>query len=295
MLQQVPNALYKCLEEIARHGEKGIIQPELTKITKQDKRSIAGRTSQLADQGYIEKIAVLVKGMNTSRLTLTKFAAQRDYKEELKMITEGTKNDPFRKSQFTGDIIMSTDLVKAVIKELQNSKSGVILRQDLKHKLGMDKSRFHSRTFSRLLRRVECTGVWRRILVPLQMNRKYRSAATNNQDVIDKCHARCLKFVRDITEEDWKRIGTSTKPAIRAAEEDDDDGGDDSDAEAVKDLKALEADEAAAVKELAAANVEEVEEEVKRLPLWTPDVPMVNIMQRVIDEAGTKGLASMVC
>lgn len=130
---QVPNALYKCLEEIARHGEKGIIQPELTRLTGQDKRSIAGRTTQLAELGYIEKIGVLVTSMNTSKLTLAKFAARRDYKLELQELQKG-KTDAV-KSTFTGDVIYSAELVRAVMHELKQAKSGVLLRHDLKIKL----------------------------------------------------------------------------------------------------------------------------------------------------------------
>ncbi|TGZ83339.1 hypothetical protein EX30DRAFT_394559 [Ascodesmis nigricans] len=285
--KRVPNALYQCLEEIARHGEKGIIQPELTRLTGQDKRSIAGRTSQLAEYGYIEKIGVLVTSMNTSKLTLSKFAAQRDYKLALEEMKKG-KIDTI-KSTFTGDVIYSAELVRAIMHELKQTKSGVLLRHDLKIKLGMDKSMFHSRTLSRILRRVECLGVWRRIKVPLNINRTVRSKDSSQHGVVEKCHARCLKYLRDLTDDDWKMIGNSTRPAIAVEEDDQDDGGE-SDAEGTKEAKQLDVE---AAKQLAVTSADAVTEESRQLPIWTPDLPLPNLVHYAVDKTGQEGLSSM--
>jgi hypothetical protein len=116
----------------------GLIQPELTKITGQDKKSIAGRTTVLKDLGYIEKINVLAKSMNTSKLTLMKFAVQRDQKR-----AQATKDDEKQKGKaiaggterWTGDTIHLESLVNAIILELKMAKNGVIQRGDLKKKL----------------------------------------------------------------------------------------------------------------------------------------------------------------
>jgi hypothetical protein len=124
---------------IGKHREQGLIQPELTKITGQDKKSIAGRTTLLKELGYIEKVNVLARSMNTSKLTLTKFAIQRDKKrvqdakEEKKgkskaTVTEGSES-------WTGETIHLESLVKAIITELKNAKNGVVQRGDLKKKL----------------------------------------------------------------------------------------------------------------------------------------------------------------
>jgi transcription factor C subunit 3 len=43
------------LSIIAAHRGKGILQPELTRISGQDKRSTPLRTQRLHDKGYIEK------------------------------------------------------------------------------------------------------------------------------------------------------------------------------------------------------------------------------------------------
>jgi len=135
----VPNAVFKCLEVIGKHREQGLIQPDLTKITGQDKKSIAGRTTLLKEMGYIEKVAVLAKNMNTSKLTLTKFAHLRD-----KKLAQDRKDDGGIKGnsasgkgseRWTGETIHLESLIKAIIVELKNAKNGVVQRGDLKKKL----------------------------------------------------------------------------------------------------------------------------------------------------------------
>lgn len=135
----MPNAVFKCLEVIGKHREQGLIQPKLTKITGQDKKSIAGRTALLKEMGYIEKVAVLAKNMNTSKLTLTKFARQRD-----KQLAQDHKDDSGKKGKsasgksserWTGETIHLEGLIRAIIAELKNAKNGVVQRGDLKKKL----------------------------------------------------------------------------------------------------------------------------------------------------------------
>lgn len=135
----MPNAVFKCLEVIGKHREQGLIQPDLTKITGQDKKSIAGRTTLLKEMGYIEKVAVLAKNMNTSKLTLTKFAHLRD-----KKLAQDRKDDGGIKGnsasgkgseRWTGETIHLESLIRAIIVELKNAKNGVVQRGDLKKKL----------------------------------------------------------------------------------------------------------------------------------------------------------------
>lgn len=64
---------FKLLSTIAAHREKGILQPDLTRISGQDKRSTPLRTQRLHDKGYIEKKKVLTRGQVTSLCTLRKF------------------------------------------------------------------------------------------------------------------------------------------------------------------------------------------------------------------------------
>lgn len=66
---------FMLLSIVAAHREKGILQPDLTRISGQDKRSTPVRTQRLHDRGYIEKKKVQTKGQATSLCTLRKFVA----------------------------------------------------------------------------------------------------------------------------------------------------------------------------------------------------------------------------
>ena len=69
-----------CLSIIAACGPKGILQPDLVRISGQDKRSLPARTDRLHNGGYIEKKGVSVelenppRLLNTSKCTLKRFA-----------------------------------------------------------------------------------------------------------------------------------------------------------------------------------------------------------------------------
>ena len=68
-----------CLSIIAACGPKGILQPDLVRISGQDKRSLPARTDRLHNGGYIEKKGVRVelvnppRSLNTSKCTLKRF------------------------------------------------------------------------------------------------------------------------------------------------------------------------------------------------------------------------------
>ena len=73
--KRVPQMQFDLLSIIAAHGKDGIAQPELVKISGQDKRSVPKRTDMLHNAGYIEKKTVVwgERHMITSLCTLIKF------------------------------------------------------------------------------------------------------------------------------------------------------------------------------------------------------------------------------
>ena len=72
--ERIPRLDFACLSIIAVHKERGILQPELVRISGQDKRSVPQRTQRLQDGGYISKTPVLVNKAHTSKLTLKRYA-----------------------------------------------------------------------------------------------------------------------------------------------------------------------------------------------------------------------------
>lgn len=63
---------------IGKRKQQGIVQPDLIRISGQDKRSVPKRTDKLQDHGYIIKRPVIWNGMRTSHCTLKEFAKLPD-------------------------------------------------------------------------------------------------------------------------------------------------------------------------------------------------------------------------
>lgn len=126
----------------------GIIQPELTRVTGQDKKSVPVRTTMLKNQGYIEKKSVLVKNLNTSKLTLARFAFQRDIRRSVQTPPEKDARKKGRRQldredegpnfAWTGPTIDTEKLIKAILFELKLAKNRVLMHSDLKRKLVCD-------------------------------------------------------------------------------------------------------------------------------------------------------------
>lgn len=57
---------FELLSIIAAHGANGIGQPDLVRVSGQDKRSVPKRTDELAKAGYIEKTPISYTGVRTS-------------------------------------------------------------------------------------------------------------------------------------------------------------------------------------------------------------------------------------
>lgn len=105
----------------------------------------------LKNQGYIEKKSVLVKNLNTSKLTLARFAVQRDIKRHVQTAQEHKetptavtkkkgrrqldKEDDGPNFAWTGPTIDTEKLIKAILVELKLAKNRVLMHSDLKRKL----------------------------------------------------------------------------------------------------------------------------------------------------------------
>ena len=70
---KIPKLDFACLSIIGAKREAGILQPELVRLSGQDKRSVPERTRRLHAEGYIVKAPVLVKNSHTSKLMLKRY------------------------------------------------------------------------------------------------------------------------------------------------------------------------------------------------------------------------------
>lgn len=101
--ERVPSKEFVCLSIIASHGAKGILQPDLVRISGQDKRSVPMRTYNLHEKGYIVKKPVITKGYRTSLCILKRFTIQHS--------SSSGHNDEIPESHITssgGHVIPST-------------------------------------------------------------------------------------------------------------------------------------------------------------------------------------------
>lgn len=74
-LKKVPSMEFVLLSLIAAQGSNGIPQPDLIRVSGQDKRSVPHRTDELARKGYIVKIPVQSGKVRTSLCVHTKFSS----------------------------------------------------------------------------------------------------------------------------------------------------------------------------------------------------------------------------
>lgn len=107
--KRLPKLEFQCLSVIAAHGPAGILQPDVTAITGQDKRSVPKRTDQLHEKGYISKQACLGGGLKTSLLRLKKFdseaSAATQFQIKRSTDTIGSGQTMIRYDQWFDDIV----------------------------------------------------------------------------------------------------------------------------------------------------------------------------------------------
>jgi hypothetical protein len=122
-LQKLPWMEFTLLSIIAAHGSDGILQPNLVKLSGQDKRSVPHRTDMLAKKGYIEKKPVHAAKMRTSICIHKKFIQDGHY-------IKGSDNV---EDVFVNGTIVLSNFVGMLHKVLRNS--GVIATRDLRRKM----------------------------------------------------------------------------------------------------------------------------------------------------------------
>ncbi|KGO40520.1 B-block binding subunit of TFIIIC [Penicillium expansum] len=161
---------FALLSVIASRKSKGIVQPDLVKLSGQDKRSVPKRTDALQKKGYIDKRPVQTKTARTSLCTLQRFYRHTtgDQKKEEPQSKNMIDFDSFNTSLF--DILREHQL---------------IARNDLKRLLGFD-DHWRWKVLSRALRKWERIGVVQRVRAESQYERMHP----------------CVKLLRDPTEQD---------------------------------------------------------------------------------------------
>ena len=264
--KRIPFLEFQALSVIAGQGTKGVLQPDVTRLTGQDKRSLPKRTDNLAKNGYIVKTTVIARGTKTSLLKLKKFAGERDLPED-----EGAP----------GTAIIQYNLWFDEMMRLLRENGNIMAFEDIRIGLGINKKRFETRALHRCVRRLAKVGSLRKVTA--------RVEAPASQPDADMKSVRSLQLLRDPTEidrvafmrSDWQRskLLDSAQIAQFAAM-----GGAEDDEDDIEEAEAI-------------AGFDGEGEDVRRIlnrspPLWNPDLPFPNLLYNRIEESGIAGTSS---
>ncbi|KAL2837854.1 hypothetical protein BJY01DRAFT_39935 [Aspergillus pseudoustus] len=251
---------FALLSIIASRGGSGITQPELIKLSGQDKRSVPKRTDVLAQKGYIAKRAVQIKAARTSLCTLRKFSDPENPgpgKPANKPGADGGKMIDFG---------AFTDKLFEILREHK-----IISRNDLKESLGFS-DHWRWKVLSRALRKFERIGVVKRV-----------RALSQYANTMKKYHP-CVMLVRDPSEKDIAMFHDFSIHMYSDIEQSGDAEFED-DAEAEDTTR-----EPSSTRNIGDVKVEsDVQISGRAIPSWTPDRNMYNQIFEVIDRTGTSG------
>ena len=265
--KRIPPLEFQALSVIAAHGTKGVLQPDVTKLTGQDKRSLPKRTDNLSKNGYIIKTNVIARGTKTSLLKLKKFAGGNEMPED-----EGSA---------PGSVIIQYNLWFDEVMRMLKENDNIMAFEDIRIGLGINGKRFETRALHRCVRRLANVGCLRKLTA--------RVEAPASQPDADMKSVRSLHLVREPTEidriafmrSDWQR-SKNINPALVAQ---------------FAESGAIDEDEDDAEEAEAIAQIDGVAGNPKRYlhrspPLWEPDVPFPNFMYNRVHAAGIAGTSS---
>ncbi|CEL08858.1 hypothetical protein ASPCAL12003 [Aspergillus calidoustus] len=251
---------FALLSIIASRGSSGITQPELIKLSGQDKRSVPKRTDVLHQKGYIAKRAIQIKAARTSLCTLRRFL-DPEYLAVGKPANEAGA-DAVKMIDFGA----FTDKLFGILREHK-----IISRTDLKESLGFA-DHWRWKVLSRALRKFERIGVVKRV-----------RALSQYANTMRKYHP-CVMLVRDPTEKDIAMFHDFSIHMYSDIEQSGDVEFDD-DAEA--DDSTREPSSSRNFGEVKAE--QDVEMSGRIIPSWTPDRCIHNQLFDAIDRTGTAG------
>ncbi|KAF2742044.1 hypothetical protein M011DRAFT_296951 [Sporormia fimetaria CBS 119925] len=254
-LKKVPEMQFVLLSIIAAHGPEGIHQPDLVKLSGQDKRSVPKRTDDLARAGYIEKNPVHIPGHSTTALV------HRRYVGEGHFLRACDFQDVFRDRS----VILSS-MIGFLYKIMESNP--VLPLRDLREKLGVTRQEWSTRGIRSAVRRLEATGM-------LERRRALRWGSRKNTTTV-------LKLMRPPNDDDLKGLfgrykhsrGESPSVSREDSEEPDD---------LMQDL------------EQGLELVPEDDDEDERLenervpPQWSPDRLLSNVIFETVERAGMGG------
>ncbi|KAI9671497.1 MAG: hypothetical protein M1817_003548 [Caeruleum heppii] len=270
---RVPRFEFNLLTAIASYGAKGVTQPELGRVTGQDKRSLPKRTDMLHSKGYIVKRPIFIKNFRTSHLVLRRLAGSTIPDQDDASAATHEKEDPPEQRPWTGSSMDVIAVLRATFEELK--RTPIITYNDLKKNLGIFYLPWQANMFARSIRKLEYSGYVK------------RTYAASMYSFGDHVH-RCVKLIREPLPHEWEVLWDRNKELFRndAVQTNDNskaDAGEEEDDEIV--TAGADRDNVGAIKEL--------QEVARILPQWRPEKPIANQLFDLIHASGLQGSSTM--
>ncbi|KAL8657472.1 MAG: hypothetical protein Q9226_001882 [Calogaya cf. arnoldii] len=259
---KIPRMDFTCLSIIAAHREQGILQPDLIRISGQDKRSVPHRTQRLQDGGYISKIPVLVNRAHTSKLVHKRYTNETNDVGTIIRPAQNSKDNPT-------DVLA---LNRAIFKLLRERK--LITYVELKEKIGVSGLKWPMRVLATHLRRLERIGCVKQV-------RAHPDIGTPSPFLF-----RCVRHIRDPEGREWNPViypGKSSRmqPTSIASNEFDAPSDDEQD---------YIAEEAQYMSRFGNSQPPESLKEAERpIPQWSGDSTLSNLLYDIVHAAGCQG------
>jgi hypothetical protein len=304
--KRIPKLEFHCLQVIAAAGREGVLQPDVTRITGQDKRSVPKRTDSLATKGYITKEMCLGGGIKTSLLRLKKLVLEPTTTYYTIKAKAGKGEGGTRR------MINYEHWFSEAMTTLKKH-DGLIAYEDLRKEMGIHGSRWETRALHRCIKRLEKAGCVQRLRARLEGARPRQAkkqqegvtpayehryeidpeaptekvgAEKTEHDPENVFWVRCIKLMREPVDKDLEAFTSTIRVGkVGKAVEDHE-----SDAEADAD----EDDDYVEIDSAALDGLGKMTEITRRVPpQWRPDMHHTQFFFQIIESAGTKGLSTM--
>ncbi|KAL8735942.1 MAG: hypothetical protein Q9166_000504 [cf. Caloplaca sp. 2 TL-2023] len=272
---KIPRLDFACLSIIAAHREQGILQPDLVRISGQDKRSVPQRTQRLQDGGYISKIPILINKSHTSKMKLQRYAeapARQDTDEEAatanNTILAAAPNSVENPVDFLA-------LHRKIFDELREVK--LITLSELKDKIGVTGLKWPMRIFASHLRRLERIGCIKQV------------RAHPNTEIPSPFLFRCVKYIRDPEGKEWNPVnfpgrGRRKSPVVEGNEPD----------ASFDEEQGYLVEEEQYIARLGNSQQPKSLKDIERpIPQWSGDSTLSNLLYDLAHAAGSQGISTM--
>ncbi|KAL9004409.1 MAG: hypothetical protein Q9188_002767 [Gyalolechia gomerana] len=289
---KIPRLDFACLSIIAVHGEKGILQPDLVRISQQDKRSVPERTRRLHDGGYISKVPVLINRSHTSKLTLKRYVKSSIHRsgtagavDDAGQILRPAKNSTENEIDFLAlqhkifDILKEFRLI--TFNELKEKLVGgpVAIMAVCKLTLlqGITGLRWPMRLLATNLRRLEFLGCIKQV----------RAHPVTESTV--PFLFRCVKYIRDPEGKEWEPMQFPSRKHFKQSNVDDGPNA------LSDDDQEYEAEEAFYLARRGGDQQLPGLKEIERpIPQWPGDGTLSNLLYDLVHASGRDGMSTMV-